>query len=88
MVTGWQACHAWSRLASWRVKALTCLTAVGTAALLVGGLALLSSGAMGVDRLSAVGANPLLVGVALLSELALGALAYLLVDLVRLQFFD
>ena len=85
---GWRAARAWSRLASWRVKAYSCLTAVGTAALLVSVLTVLSSGAMGVDRLAALGTNPLLVGLALFCELALGALAYLLVDLVRLQFFD
>ncbi|MGB8382193.1 MAG: DUF6350 family protein [Dermatophilaceae bacterium] len=85
---GWRAARAWSRLAGWRVKAYSCLTAVGTAALLVSVLTVLSSGAMGVDRLAALGTNPFLVGLALVCELALGALAYLLVDLVRLQLFD
>ncbi len=88
VVAGWLATRAWSRLASWRAKALSSLTALGTATLLFTALAALSSGAMGVDRLAAVGVTPLLVAPALLGELALGALAYLTADLVRLQFFD
>jgi hypothetical protein len=87
-VAGWRACRSWSRLASWRAKALSSLTAVSTAALLVGLVAVPASGAMGVDRLAAVGTTPVLVALALLVELALGALVVLLVELVRLQFFD
>ncbi|MGV1009329.1 MAG: DUF6350 family protein [Dermatophilaceae bacterium] len=85
---GWRAARTWSRLASWRVKALSALTAACTAALVVGLLAVPASGAMGVDRLAAVGTSPLLVTAALVAELALGAAVVLLVDVVRLQFFD
>jgi len=88
VVAGWLAARAWSRLASWRAKALSSVTAVCVAVVLLTGLAVLSSGAMGVERLAAVGVSPLLVGLALLGELALGALVFVLVDLVRLQFFD
>ncbi|MEO8828171.1 MAG: DUF6350 family protein [Lapillicoccus sp.] len=76
VVTAWLACRGIARLASWRTKLAT---SVAAAAVAVAGLTLLSwlgSGAVGVDRLSDVGSRPLLVGVALLGELLVGAAAY------------
>ncbi len=88
VVAGWRSARSWTRLASWRSKGLSAAVAVVTAALPLGILSALASGAAGTGRLAAVGTNPVLVTAALVGELALGALAYLLVDLARLQWFD
>lgn len=84
-LVAWRACRPVPRLASWRTKLLTALAAVVTSAVLVGGLALLSSGSAGVDRLRYVGVNPLAVAGALLGELAVGAVLYVFAAQLRLR---
>jgi hypothetical protein len=88
VIVGWRGSRAWTRLANWRLKARTAGTAVGVAVVVVAVLAVFASGAMGVDRLAAVGTSPLLVALALAGELALGAAGYVLVDAIRNHFFD
>ncbi len=70
---GWLACRSLARLSSWRTKLATALAAVVTSAAGLTVLAGLGSGAVGVDRLSAVGTRPLVFGAALLGLLVAGA---------------
>ena len=72
-VIGWLACRSLARLSSWRTKLATALAAVVTSAAGLTVLAGLGSGAVGVDRLSAVGTRPLVFGAALLGLLVAGA---------------
>ncbi len=75
-VTAWLACRGIARLASWRTKLATSAAAAAVAALSLGLLCWVGGGAVGVDRLSHVGAHPLLVGAALLGELLVGAVVF------------
>ncbi len=72
-VIGWLACRSLARLSSWRTKLATALAAVVTSAAGLTVLAALGSGAVGVDRLGAVGTRPLVFGAALLGLLVAGA---------------
>jgi hypothetical protein len=72
-VIGWLACRSLARLSSWRTKLATALAAVVTSAAGLTVLAALGSGAVGADRLSAVGTRPLVFGAALLGLLVAGA---------------
>jgi hypothetical protein len=72
-VIGWLACRSLARLSSWRTKLATALAAVVTSAAGLTVLAALGSGAVGVDRLTAVGTRPLAFGAALLGLLVAGA---------------
>jgi hypothetical protein len=72
-VIGWLACRSLARLSSWRTKLATALAAVVTSAAGLTVLAALGSGAVGVDRLTAVGTRPLVFGAALLGLLVAGA---------------
>jgi hypothetical protein len=83
---GWGACRSLARLSSWRTKAATALAGASTTAAGATVLAALGSGSAGVDRLRDVGTHPLLLGLALLGELVLGALVYVLVGQLRLVF--
>jgi len=71
-VIGWLACRSLARLSSWRTKLATALAAVVTSAAGLTVLAALGSGAVGADRLSAVGTRPLVFGAALLGLLVAG----------------
>lgn len=84
-VIGWQSCRALARLSSWRTRLVTASAAVTTSAVAVTVLALLGSGSLGVDRLRAVGPQPLLLGAVLLGDLLLGAGAYVAVTQLRLR---
>ena len=77
---GWLACRSLARLSSWRTKLATAVTAAATSAVCVTVLAAMGSGAVGVERLSAVGTRPLLFGAVLLGQLVAGAAASVLVD--------
>jgi hypothetical protein len=77
-VIGWLACRSLARLSSWRTKLATAATAAATSAVALTLLAALGSGAVGLDRLSAVGTTPLLFGGVLLGELVAGASAFVL----------
>ena len=84
-VLGWLACRRLARLASWRTKLAAVAAAAVTSSVAVTVLALLGSGSVGVDRLRAVGAQPALLGPALLAELLLGGAAYVAVVQLRLR---
>ena len=75
---GWLACRSLARLSSWRTKLATAMTAAATSAVCVTVLAAMGSGAVGVERLSAVGTRPLLFGAALLGQVVAGAAASVL----------
>lgn len=81
----WRACRPVPRLASWRTKLATGAAAVLLSAVVVGALAVLSSGPAGVDRLRHVGVNPLFLTGALLAELLAGAVLYVIAAQLRLR---
>jgi hypothetical protein len=83
---GWLGCRSLPRLSSWRTKLASALTAAATSAVALTVLAAWGSGAVGVERLSAVGTRPWLFGAVLLGELAAGAAASVLVAQVLLRF--
>ncbi|HEU4330709.1 MAG TPA: DUF6350 family protein [Lapillicoccus sp.] len=83
---GWLGCRSLARLSSWRTKIASALTAAVTSAAALTVLAALGSGAVGVERLSAVGTRPWLFGVVLLGQLAAGAAASVLVAQLMLRF--
>lgn len=72
----WLACREIPRLAPTRTKLSTALIASALTAVTMALLAALGGGSVGVDRLGAVGANPVLLGGTLLVELALGSAVY------------
>lgn len=76
---GWLACRSLARLSSWRTKLATAVSAAATSAACLTVLAAMGSGAVGVERLSAVGTRPLLFGAVLLGQLVAGAAASVLV---------
>ncbi len=82
---GWLACRSLARLSSWRTKLATAVTAAATSAVCVTVLAAMGSGAVGVERLSAVGTRPLLFGAVLLGQLVAGAAASVLVTQLVLR---
>ena len=86
VLLAWLACRRLARLSSWRTKLGVVATAAVTSSVAVTLLALLGSGSAGVDRLRAVGAQPALLGAALLGELLAGGAAYVLVAQLRLRF--
>jgi hypothetical protein len=86
VLLGWLVCRRLARLSSWRTKLFAVATAALTSSLAVTLLALLGSGSVGVDRLRSVGAQPALLGPALLGELLVGGAAYVLVAQLRLRF--
>jgi Family of unknown function (DUF6350) len=83
---GWLGCRSLARLSSWRTKLASAITAAGTSAVAVTVLAGVGSGAVGVERLSAVGTRPLLFGAVLLGELVVGAAASVLLAQLLLRF--
>ena len=82
---GWLACRSLARLSSWRTKLATAITAAATSAVCLTVLAAMGSGAVGVERLSAVGTRPLLFGAVLLGQLVAGAAASVLVAQLLLR---
>jgi hypothetical protein len=82
---GWLGCRSLARLSSWRTKLASALTAAVTSAAALTVLAALGSGAVGVERLDAVGTRPWLFGVALLGELVAGAAAWVLLGQLLLR---
>lgn len=82
---GWLACRSLARLSSWRTKLAAAGTAATVSAVSLTVLAALGSGAVGVERLSAVGTRPLLFGAALLGELVAGAAASVLIAQLLLR---
>ena len=82
---GWLACRSLPRLSSWRTKLATAITAAATSAVCLAVLAAMGSGAVGVERLSAVGTRPLLFGAVLLGQLVVGAAASVLVAQLLLR---
>jgi len=85
-VIGWLGCRSLARLSSWRTKLASALTAAATSAAGLTVLAALGSGAVGVERLSAVGTPPWLFGAVLFGELVAGAAASVLVAQLLLRF--
>jgi hypothetical protein len=83
---GWLGCRSLARLSSWRTKLASALTAAVTSAGCLTVLAVMGSGPVGVERLSAVGTRPWLFGAVLLGELAAGAAASVLVTQLLLRF--
>lgn len=77
---GWQSLAATARLASLRAKVLTVLSAVLCTGALVALLDWVGGGALGMDRLSSVGAPSLLLGAAVSGWLLLGGALVLLWD--------
>ncbi|HEU5000911.1 MAG TPA: DUF6350 family protein [Lapillicoccus sp.] len=82
---GWLGCRSLARLSSWRTKLASALTAAVTSAAALTVLAALGSGAVGVERLDAVGTRPWLFGVVLLGELVAGAAAWVFVGQLLLR---
>jgi hypothetical protein len=85
-VIGWLGCRSLPRLSSWRTKLASALTAAVTAAVALTVLAVLGSGAVGVERLSAVGTRPWLFGAVLLGQLVAGAALTVVVTQLLLRF--
>ena len=83
---GWLGCRSLPRLSSWRTKLASAVTAAATSAVGLTMLAALGSGAVGVERLSAVGTRPWLFGAVLLGELLAGAAASVLVAQLLIRF--
>src|SRR5690606_11002652 len=77
---GWQSLAATARLASLRAKSLTVLSAALSTGALVALLNWLGGGALGMDRLSSVGAPSLLLGASVSGWLLLGGALVLLWD--------
>lgn len=77
---GWQSLAATARLASLRAKSLTVLSAVVSTGVLVALLNWVGGGALGMDRLSSVGAPSLLLGATVSGWLLLGSVLVLLWD--------
>lgn len=77
---GWQSLAATARLASLRAKSLTVLSAALSTGALVALLNWLGGGALGMDRLSSVGAPSLLLGATVSGWLLLGGALVLLWD--------
>ena len=82
-VTSFLVTRPMARLASSRAKLTTSAAAVTVSALAITLLAVLSTGSVGLERLSHVGPSPFLLGAALLGELLLGAVLFVGVDRVR-----
>lgn len=77
---GWQSLAATARLASLRAKGLTVVSAAGTTGAFVAALDWVGGGALGMDRLSDVGAPAGLLGLAVAGWLLVGAALVLLWD--------
>jgi hypothetical protein len=77
---GWQSLAATARLASLRAKALTILSAAVSTGVLVGLLDWVGGGALGMDRLAAVGAPAGLMALTVTGWLLLGACLVLVWD--------
>lgn len=82
-LVAWRACASVARLSSWRTKLTVSAAGVAVSVAPVAVLAVLGTGAAGVERLRQVGPNPLALTAALLAELLLGALVYVAADQVR-----
>ena len=67
----------WSRLGSWRAKALSAGVSVGLLGLVTWVLAGLSTGSVGSGRLGEVGSSPVITAASLTGLVALGALLWL-----------
>ena len=72
-VVAWRSIRQVSRLASWQAKAKVTAAACVVAALLLAAGTWLADGSLGARELSAVGADPVLAGLALLWEMLVGA---------------
>lgn len=82
---GWQSLAATARLASLRAKVLTVVSAAGTTGAFVAALDWVGGGALGMDRLSDIGAPAGLLGLAVAGWLLVGAALVLLWDWRSLQ---
>ena len=76
LLVGRWADGQWSRLGSWRVKALSAGVAVGLLGVVTCVLAALATGSAGSGRLDAVGPAPVITSAALTGLVALGALLW------------
>ena len=76
LLVGRWADGQWSRLGSWRVKALSAIVAVGLLGVVTCVLAALATGSAGSGRLDAVGPAPVITSAALTGLVALGALLW------------
>ena len=80
-----RSCRTMARLASWRSRLATAAWAVATSGIVVGVLVALSNGSAGIERLRHVGPPALTMTGALVGELLLGAVLYVVVGHVWLR---